>query len=58
MKPTKIKPLKPTQSCEFNELGELVLSNIMSQSTQEDIIIKLNEVITQLNILIDNSNKK
>ena len=57
MKPTKIKPLRPTQPCVFNELGELVL--ISSQPpTQEDIVAKLNEVITQLNILIDNSNKK
>lgn len=57
MKPTKIKPLRPTQPCVFNELGELVL--ISSQPpTQEDIVAKLNEIITQLNILIDNSNKK
>jgi len=58
MKPTKLKPLKSTQSCAFNGLGELILSNTMTPPTQEDITIKLNEIITQLNILIDISNKK
>lgn len=57
MKPTKLKPLKSTQSCAFNGLGELILSNTMTPPTQEDIIVKLNEIITQLNILIDNSTK-
>ena len=34
MEPTKLKPLKSTQSCAFNGLGELILSNTMTPPTQ------------------------